>query len=267
VDLTALEHIIIPFIILFGLCFGSFATALVYRIPRGEQFISGRSKCPTCKHELAPLDLLPIFSWLWLRGKCRYCKTEFGGGYPLVEIALTLMFIGIYTQMGITPASIIMALISTTIIILIAIDFEHYIIPDGINITLFILAISYQIANQAQLTQIIGGPLIGLAIGMGLRWLMQVWKKREGLGMGDVKFLFATGALIDPYILDLFLFLSGIIGLATALLWKLQKKGERFPFGPSLSIALYLCITYPELNIWWRKIAEDTVMYIVQQAA
>ncbi|HEY0905710.1 MAG TPA: prepilin peptidase [Methylophilus sp.] len=75
-----------------GLCLGSFTTALVYRIPRKLNWTTDRSRCPNCKHALGPLDLVPVFSWLFLGRKCRYCKTPIPARYPLIEISFGMVF-------------------------------------------------------------------------------------------------------------------------------------------------------------------------------
>ncbi len=254
-----IDYFIAFIAILLGLIFGSFATAVAYRLPRGQQFITDRSKCPECNHILGVLDLFPVFSWLLLRGKCRYCHKDFGQSYPLIEIGLSGMFLLTYMQYGISLTAIIVALIATAIMILIAIDFEHYIIPDGLNLTLFILGIAYQYSIHGHWLQFTLGPLAGLAIGYLLRWIIYVWKKKEGLGLGDVKFLAAAGTMIAPENLAFFLFVSGFIGLITALIWKILGKGERFPFGPSLSLSLFIIIVLPNLSQLWLKGFEHLV--------
>lgn len=235
-----------------GLALGSFATALAYRIPRGEQFTKGRSRCPSCGHSLGIRDLVPVFSWLWLQGKCRYCKTSCSFGYPLTECLVALILWTTYATLGLSVASLVVMLYGVCLIVLSVIDFEHYIIPDGLNISMLVLAIGYRLTQPTPWEYYIIHPLAGLAFGYALRWMMWVWKKQEGLGMGDVKFFIVVFMFLDFPLITAFLFLSGMLGIITAVVWKILGRGQRFPFGPALSMALYLCLVVPEMEEWWR---------------
>ncbi len=240
-----------------SLVFGSFATAVAYRVPRGEQFVSGRSKCPSCGHNLNILDLFPVFSWLFLRGKCRYCGVQFGSSYPVSELLLTLMILTIYMQMGIVIPSVILAILSVCLIILIIIDFEHYIIPDGLNFTMFIVGLAYQYSLGSSLFQFIASPIIWFSIGLGLRWIIYFWKKQEGLGLGDVKFFAVVGIFIPADLLTIstFFFLSGILSILTSIILRKNK----FPFGPSLALALYTCLIWPDFQNLWHSYISNII--------
>lgn len=237
---------------IYGLVFGSFATALIYRMPREENWVSARSKCPKCSHVLNVIDLFPVLSWLFTRGKCRYCKAEFGSSYIYTELLVAASFVAIYLINGMNAQTIIICLLAFATIVLSAIDFEHYIIPDEVNIFIFLLGVAYQISintdGEFLLKQLLLAPLAMFAFAMGLRWLMYLLKKREGLGFGDVKFFIAAGTFMTLENFSIFLFMSGIIGILIAIIWRLLKKGEVFPFGPALSIALLLCVICPQIG-------------------
>jgi leader peptidase (prepilin peptidase)/N-methyltransferase len=233
---------------IYGMIFGSFATALIYRMPRDIDWVLERSKCIKCNTLLSARDLFPIFSWVFSKGKCRHCKTSFGGNYLVTELLVTASFVALYLIKGFSAETAILCLLTFAIIVLSVIDFEHYIIPDEVNIFIFFLGCWWQYLNQASWQQFIVMPLAMFAFAMFLRWFMYLLKKREGLGLGDVKFFIAAGVFLTAQNFSIFLFLSGIVGILIALLWKLLKKGDLFPFGPALSISLLLCVIFPQIG-------------------
>lgn len=249
------KQFILALAILLGLLFGSFATALIYRLPREINWVSKRSACPKCGHALGILDLFPILSYLLTFGKCRYCKVKFGYNYLFIEVSMALGFAIIVNNYGLNFNSAVICLLYFAVLLIFAIDFEHYIIPDEINILIFILGISYGIYNNAGLEQLILMPVIYFSLAMGLRYLMFFWKKKEGLGLGDVKFFLAAGTFLSIESLPTFLFLSGFTGILIAIIWRIMKKGEIFPFGPALAAALLFCFCFPESN-------KDLVVFI-----
>lgn len=233
---------------IFGALFGSFATALIHRLPREINWVSKRSACSKCEHVLGFLDLIPLFSYLFTAGKCRYCKTKFGRGYFFVELLMAVGFIAAAYLFGPSFKTVVICMLVFATIIIFVVDFEHYIIPDEINILIFITGLAYAIYNNAGLHQYILMPLFFFALAMGLRYLMFFWKKKEGLGLGDVKFFLAAGTFLSIESLSIFLFISGFAGLLIAAVWKLLKKGDIFPFGPALAISLLFCVAFPESN-------------------
>lgn len=242
------EWPVILIITLLGLSFGSFATALSYRIPEGKNFILARSHCPKCEHVLGFFDLFPILSWLFQNGNCRYCKNKISISYPLTELSVAVLFLIIFFKFGISPIALILASLAVCLTIVTLIDLKHYIIPDSLNIIMFLLGVAYQFVLEAPLTQFIIGPILGLSIGIFLRWFIWQWKKEEGLGMGDVKFFVVVGIFLSPESIVTFLFLSGILGIVLGLLWRIMGKGKLFPFGPALALALLICLIAPEIN-------------------
>ncbi len=227
-----------------GLCVGSFATMLIHRIPRGEDIIFTRSHCPKCQHKLGFKDLVPVFSWLFMRGKCRYCHARIGMVYLWTEIAIALLFLGIFLLYGVSWHTLLIWAVVTCLMVITAIDLQHYIIPDSLNIALAVLGILYAWSLQMPFFPVIatsiGGALFGWALGALGKW----WKKQEALGWGDIKFLAVSGLYIGPdaEAIAQYFFIAGVGGIILALCWRMLGKGERFPFGPSLALALFGCI-------------------------
>lgn len=232
-----------------GIIFGSFATALIYRLPRDLDWVKKRSFCTNCNTKLGILDLFPVISYLINLGKCRHCKTKYGFKYLYIELLMGISFLAIGYHFGGNIDSIIFCALTFAIIVMSAIDFEHYIIPDEINIFIFLLGLTYQLHHDANLQQILIMPLLYLTLSLGLRWGIYFWKKREGLGLGDVKFFLAAGMWLDIEKLPVFLMFSGIAGIAIAIIWQVSGKGKLFPFGPALGISLLFCVMFEKETI------------------
>lgn len=228
--------------------FGSFATALIYRLPRDINWVSKRSSCTSCGKNLTVVDLVPVLSYIFLFGKCRHCKTSYSIKYLMVEIMVAASFVAsfYFLPFGIKP--FIVSFLAFAVIVLTVIDFEHYIIPDEVNIFILMLGIIYSLSNNMEVIDLAINIAVYFGIAMFLRWFMFVWKKKEGLGLGDVKFFAAAGAFLSYEFLPIFLLISGITGLLVALVWRMVKKTDIFPFGPSLSLSLFFCVAFPETS-------------------
>lgn len=239
-------------VVLMGLCFGSFVTLASYRLPRDEDVWLEDSRCPHCRAKLAARDLLPVLSWLVNRRKCRACGVFVHWRYPVVELLTGALFLLIYARMGVGTEGLLLALLAVALLTLIVADFEHYIIPDEIHYVLLPLGAIYRFATGAQWPEILSGLALGLGIGFSLRFGYRMFRHKEGLGLGDVKFLAVAGLWLGMKPLVPFLFFSGVLGVATALLWRALRRGTVFPFGPALAVALFVCVAFPELpDAFW----------------
>lgn len=253
------------FILLIGLVLGSFATALTWRVPRhipwagGGQEPLARSRCTSCDHLLYYQDLIPVFSWIASRGKCRYCAHAISWHYPLIETLTLLGCLGVYAVWGFTvPAFIIMAVIPF-LVALLAIDAEHYILPDqlvGIAALLALMLMVYQwvaydssfgFARQGLLK--LAGALVYGGVAWGMGCLVKLLKKKDALGMGDVKFFAMAGFWLGLAYLPFFLVFSGLAGVACGAFYKYALGKEPFPFGPALILTLYAGLLLQGLEI------------------
>jgi len=239
------------FVLFMGLCLGSFATALAYRLPRGESILKKtRSACPSCDMTLAVRDLVPFFSWAFLGGKCRGCKKPIGWRYPAIELATLTLCASFYLVFGLSWPVAILFFLAPVLVAIIAIDFEHKIIPDGLNLSIFLigaaalLAASFQAGNPPEFFTEEGLEGLGgvLAYGLGsllLRHVCGLILKREPMGMGDVKFFAAIGFWLglNPETAAWLMVAAGLTGVVLALLWKKARGEAEFPFGPALVLA------------------------------
>lgn len=234
-------------LLIFGLVFGSFASLASYRLVYGGSLLT-RSKCPKCRHILGIKDLLPIISYILQRGKCRYCRKVIAKRYPFIELTTALAFfvIGLNTQVGMVQ--ILLCLLSVCLIIIIATDFDSYFIPDIMQFAMAVIGVFYAFFNHYQLLQVLLMPLFCYGIGMLLMKGFKLIMKKDGLGMGDVKFFGVAGVFLKVEALASFFFISGIAGIAIAIIWRMLGKGEEFPFGPALALSLFICLVFPQVT-------------------
>jgi len=148
---------------------------------------------------------------------------------------------------GYSTESIIFCLLFFSIVVLSLIDFQHYIIPDEVNLFILLLGLTYQIYSDADWQQMVLMPLMYISIALMLRWGMFAWKKKEALGLGDVKLFLACGMWLTAESLPIFLLFSGLSGIIIAVIWRIFSKGKIFPFGPALSASLFFCAAFPEI--------------------
>ena len=177
---------------IFGLIVGSFLNCVIYRLEIGKSALKGRSFCPHCQHQLKWQDLIPIFSFLILRGKCRYCKKPIFWQYPLVELITGILFLLFF----IFHFSFFIFIISSFLIIIFVYDLKHYIIPDKIIYPAIVIAFLYQLFNHWSLI-INHLNFIYSALGASFFFLLIVLASRgKGMGIGDIKLGFLMGLIL-----------------------------------------------------------------------
>ena len=259
-------HNIIVFI--FGLFIGSFLNCVVYRLElkcrggvlppdnrKGEKTspLRGRSFCPECRHTLSWLDLIPIFSYLFLQGRCRYCSKHISIQYPLVELATAILFVAILNhESGIMNYEFLFIILYSLFLIPIFVyDLKHFIIPDRILFPAIIIALGYIfIFNYELITNHI---FSALAVS-GFFGAIVLVSRGKWMGMGDVKLAILIGLLLGfPNILIslFFAFLIGaIIGVGLIFLKKKTLKSE-VPFGPFLILGIYIALFFGDQIVKW----------------
>lgn len=239
-----IDYILGLFIFIFGLCIGSFLNCIIYRLEE-EKNIGGRSFCPRCKHALSWLDLLPIFSFIFLGGKCRYCKKGISIQYPLVELATGIIFLLIFSLFAPNYIEILFLFyIASTLVIIFIYDLKHYIIPDKVLFPAIIITIIYKLLENFR---VMPWLILAVVIASGFFFTIFILSRGRAMGFGDVKLAVLMGFLLGlPNVLvALFLafFFGAIIGL---ILMALQKKGlkSEIPFGPFLIIGTFIALFY-----------------------
>ena len=237
---------------------GSFATALSYRLPRDISIVSKvHSQCPACGHNLGCRDLVPVFSWLFLKGRCRHCQAAIGPQYPLIELATLTLCLLFYHVYGLKIETGAIFLLAPILVSLIDIDLRYKIIPDSLNLTIFLTGVAALGINAVMSVDppsfIIeqGGTALGgtLIYGLGsllLRHAAQLVLKREAMGLGDIKFYAAAGFWfgLSANAAATLLIVSGLSGIIMALAWKKHTGEAEVPFGPSLIIAFIVVLWF-----------------------
>ena len=191
------EVAIYAYILIFGLCIGSFLNVCIYRLPDGTFLKTHRSECPSCGEMIRFYDNIPVISYLALKGRCRHCRTPISSRYPLVELISGLSAVAIYTKFGLTPEGLIYFAFIAALIVVIYIDIDHQIIPN--SITLPGIPIGF-LASFLLSSITIKESIIGIIAGGGsllsVAWTYRLITKREGMGGGDIKLLAMIGGFI-----------------------------------------------------------------------
>ena len=245
-----------PAVIAAGLVLGSFATALAHRVPIGKSWTgSERSACPHCGNVLHTQDLVPLFSWLLLKGKCRYCGHKTSTVYPLTELASAASCFGLYAAWGFTLPLIPLILTVPFLLALFIIDVRHLILPNQL------VAILAALGAVLMAIQMLAGDILNLALShlggallfAGVIWLAATVTgrvlKKDALGFGDVKFMAAAGLWLGASYLPFMLICAGIAGVVCGLFYRIIFKNPVFPFGPSLIISLYVSFILKGMGI------------------
>ncbi len=247
---------ILIFVFLIGAIAGSFLNVCIYRLPRHESIVFPASHCPHCGEPIKFYDNIPLVSYVILRGKCRNCKQNISGRYPIIETISGLLAIAIVIKYGLTLHSLLLLLLVFSLIIVTFVDLDFQIIPDILSIPGIIAGIgaSFFIPTISWIDSILGilaGGGFLFIIAVAYKWLTN----RDGMGGGDIKLLAMVGAWLGwkavPFILLISSFIGALIGSISLLL---AKKSLRYkiPFGPFISIAAVIYLFFgPEIINWY----------------
>lgn len=228
-----IEIAIIVFI--FGAMIGSFLNVVIYRIPKGESIVFPASKCQSCQNSLKWWHNIPIFSWLFLRGKCYFCKEKISAQYPIVELLTGVIFVALYFKLGLVWYLPFIAASFAALFALVMIDFKYMAVPDNVNFAALIFAIVQPEFLMALLYASIaagGLYLIGL--------LSSLLARKQAMGGADVIVAGTMGALLGFPNFFVALFLSALLAMIPALIWR--EKGV--PFVPFLALATFIVYLY-----------------------
>lgn len=226
-----------------GLFIGSFLLVVIERLPRGESVIVGRSHCDMCGHTLAWYDMMPIFSYLLLQGKCRYCHKPFGTAYPVVEIVTGVMLgtLPILFPTLSFEKLVLLGIIVCCLIVIFFSDFFYGIIPDVVSLIMGITSIAF-----VGLSTLLFQHIITACIAMGFFFALYIGTRKRGMGLGDVKFSFVMGLLLGFPLIILGLYLAFLTGSVIALILIIGKKKhfrkDTISFGPFLVIGTYISL-------------------------
>ncbi len=236
-------------VFLAGLILGSFFNVLIYRIPRQISFSKGYSKCQSCGHRLMPQDLVPLFSWLFLKGRCRYCKEPISCQYPVVELLTGTLYVAVAWQFGFTPQALVWCVVCSCLLVVAFIDWQHMIIPDTLNIIIAAMGVILVVLQpQSWLNRLLGGFSVSV-----LFLLIVLVSKGKAMGGGDIKLMAALGLCLG-WQLNLFTMAIGaVLGTLVMLILRPTRYalGREVPFGSFLAVAGIWAILWGPAFLSW----------------
>lgn len=236
-----------------GLVIGSFLNVVALRIPKKESFVYPPSHCVRCSHRLGPLDLIPVFSYVSLGGKCRYCKAPISRIYPFGESVTALFFAITAWHIGPRPELLVGLFLVAILSAVTLTDLKYMLIPD--RILLFAAAVGGILRlfiHELPLWNYLLAALIGGGILYAIAWLSEFLLKKEGMGGGDIKLFAFLGLLLGIERTLLTIFVASLFGLLGGLML-LKSSGQgrdvHIPFGPFISLGAVCCYLWGEVWI------------------
>lgn len=243
--MTILFYIII---FLFGIVIGSFLNVCIYRIPEKEDIVKLRSHCMSCGHELEWYDLVPLLSYLVLRGRCRKCKTKLSAQYPLIEAANGILYVVITLVNGANVDSLLYCLLTSALLTLSVIDFRTYEIPLGINLFILALGLIRIVTDYSDWLNY----LIGLFSVSAFLAIIYYASKGRGIGGGDVKLMAACGLVLGWKLIILAFFTGCILGAVIHVArMKISGESHVLAMGPYLSMGIFIAMLWGNQMIEW----------------
>ena len=228
---------------LLGLCVGSFCNVLIFRLPKGEEFVKTPSHCMACGHRLRWYELIPVASWLAQGGKCRSCGVKLSAQYPIVE-ALNggAWLLAAWLFRGEPVRAVLYSALFSLLTVVAVIDWRTFEIPNGLNLAIFLLGVVQLVVDRGNWKLY----LIGMCSVSLLFLLLWFITHGNGLGMGDVKLMAAAGLLLGwPRIL-LAMILGSVSGAIIHTIRMRRGAGRKLAFGPYLSAGIWVAALFGE---------------------
>ena len=247
------------FVLVLGASVGSFLNVVVYRLPAGLSLISPPSRCPQCLHRLGARENVPVLGWLWLRGRCHWCKAPISGRYPLIEAVTGLLFLLVWWQFGLSPLTLGYWALLSWLLALSLIDLDTMTLPNVLTSTGLVTGLGFQAALgwfadggsgvASHLMMGIASAVIGIWLFDAITILGTIAFGQPAMGGGDPKLAAAIGAWLGWKYLLLTGFLAcasgAFIGGAAITLGWLDRK-QPMPFGPFLAVGAALAVFWGE---------------------
>lgn len=245
---TAVYTVLYIIVFFFGITIGSFLNVCIFRIPRREGVALTRSHCMSCGYQLSWYDLVPLFSFLFLRGRCRKCHTKLSLQYPLVEGLNGALYVIVFLANGWNYFSVVYCLLTSALIVLSVLDFRTMEIADGLNIFIFLLGVVATALDwQAWKDHVIG--MFSVSVFLLVIYLITVGR---GIGGGDIKLMFGAGLLLGWKGAILAFFLGCVLGSVIHLTRMCVSHAEhRLALGPYLSMGIWLTALWGHDLIGW----------------
>lgn len=264
------QYVLYIFLFILGSVIGSFLNVCIYRLPRGESIVFPHSRCTSCGSRIRAYHNVPVFGYLLLRGKCFDCDSRISPLYPIVEVLSGLTLPLVFWRFGFSVDALFYLALICSLVVITFIDLEHMLIPNIITIPGVGLGLLYNalgtdwqksrdllglfsfnlenflgVLNEVPFLDAVFGTIIGGGVLFVIAFLYIVVRKREGMGMGDVKLLAMIGAFLGWKGVIFVMLVSSVLGTLVGLSVIVYKKGDlryAIPFGPFLSLAAVIYI-------------------------
>ncbi len=259
-----MDNVGIPIFIL-GLIVGSFLNVCIYRLPRELSIVRPSSACPACKKPIKPWDNIPVLSYIFLRGKCRYCGERISFRYPLIELMNGIFYLAVFYFFGLGWHLLPLFAFVSAMIVITFIDLDFQIIPDvitlpgiviGVISASFLLPDPFLNINSQNIPKIIVGFInsaIGLFLGGGLFYIIAI-VSRGGMGGGDIKMMAMVGAFMGWKAVLMVTFIGSLVGSIVGIFLMLLKGKDRktkVPFGPFLALGSLITLFFGGAILSW----------------
>ncbi|MBU9672896.1 prepilin peptidase [Planococcus sp. CP5-4] len=234
----------------FGLVFGSFYNVVGLRVPKKQSIAYPPSHCTNCERRLTVLDLVPVFSYLFLKGQCRTCGSKIHWVYPMMEAITAVLFTVVFLKFGLTPELIVGLLFVSLLVIITVSDIAYMLIPDKVLLPFALVLLVLRLIVPLDPWW---DSLVGASVGFSVLLLIAILSK-GGMGGGDIKLFFVIGLVLGTAGTLLTLFFASFIGaVAGIILLRVRKQGRKtpIPFGPSIALSAVLVYLWGEQFIGW----------------
>ncbi|WP_246056156.1 prepilin peptidase [Alteribacter natronophilus] len=237
------------YVFLFGLIMGSFYNVVGIRMPKRQSIVSPGSSCPKCGHRLKAVELIPVFSYIFLKGRCRECGERVSPLYPVMELITGGLFLMSYVQFGWSAELLVSLLFVSLLVIITVSDLTSFLILNKVLVFFFVpllfLRLTFAAPEPWWLT------VAGMLTGFGLLFLVAVVSK-GGMGGGDVKLYAVIGTVLGFPLVVMSIFIASLIGAlvgVTGMLFFGKKRKSPIPFGPSIAVGTLITYFYGA-QIW-----------------
>lgn len=243
-------HIILfyIFVFLYGIVIGSFLNVCIYRIPKKESVVAVGSHCMYCDHRLAWYELFPLFSFLFLKGRCQYCGTKLPIQYPIVEFVNGMLYLVVFAIDGINLQSVLYCFLSSALLVLSVIDYRTLEIPIQVNAIILAIGIVHLVLDYTNFIHYV----IGFFSASLFLLLCLILTKGKGIGGGDIKLMAVAGLCLGWVNILLALAVGCVVGSVIQLIViAVTKNKTKFAMGPYLSIGIFIAMLWGDSFLDW----------------
>lgn len=243
-----MESLIYLLVIIYGLIIGSFLNVLILRIPEKEDFVARRSHCMNCGYQLAWYDMIPVFSYLFLKGKCRKCGQSISKQYPIIEALNAVLYFVVFYVNGITFQSSIYCFVTSALLVISVIDFRTFEIPLGLTIFIGVMGIVCAAMDYKHISlYIIGMCSVGLFLE-----ILFILSNGNWIGGGDATLMMAAGLVVGWKKIIVAFFLACILGAVIhSIRMKVSDEDHVLALGPYLAMGIYIVMIWGDKLINW----------------